>query len=100
MAETGQKSTGYNTDYVIGSNRFADNSYRDYIDGLKNRNIDISQVRIFQVTGGKAIIYNVFYGHYANRKAANKAVAGLPKVLRANSPFGRTVGGIRDEINQ
>lgn len=84
----------------IGTDSFDEQAYQTYIDDLEAGKVDTSQIRIFRAKSGNRSVYNVFFGEYRSRQDASNAIAGLPRRLRVNSPFPRTVGGIRDEISR
>ncbi len=62
--------------------------------------IELDNLYVYRTNvGGKPYI-SVLYGSYADRAAASKALAELPKALRTYRPQLRTVGGINKEIKQ
>lgn len=83
----------------IDFDRFTDNDYFSYLQRLKKKNIDVSNIRVYSTRAGENRVYSVIYGVYDNRRIANKSLQDLPLVLKVNQPFTRTVGGIWNEIN-
>jgi type II secretory pathway predicted ATPase ExeA len=62
--------------------------------------IELDNLYVYRTNvGGKPYI-SVLYGSYADRAAASKVLAELPKTLRTYHPQLRTVGGINKELKQ
>ncbi len=74
--------------------------YYQYVANLARRNVDTDKLHVFKTLTGSKEVYSVFYGEYASRPAALRAIDELPEVLRDTSPIPRSVGGIRQEIRR
>lgn len=74
--------------------------YYQYVANLARKNVDTDRLHVFKTLTGNKEVYSVFYGEYANRPAALRAIGELPGVLRDTSPIPRSVGGIWQEIRR
>jgi septal ring-binding cell division protein DamX len=79
---------------------FDADTYYEYVESLAKGQVDISKLRVLKTLTGEQQVYSVFFGDYASRDAARKAVGELPEVLRKISPVPRSVGGIMAEIQR
>ncbi|MCZ6470821.1 MAG: cation:dicarboxylase symporter family transporter, partial [Gammaproteobacteria bacterium] len=85
---------------LLGFAEFTEDTYYDYIDRLKKRDIDVSQIQIYPTIINDSLLYGVIYGDYENRREANRQIQRLPEALEADQPIPRTIGGIWNEITQ
>ncbi len=84
----------------IGFNQFSTRNYFRYLDSLRDKGVDVSQIRVFRTRAGENEVYTIIYGQYADRRVAFRSIEGLPEELRANAPIPRTLAGILGEIDQ
>ena len=84
---------------MIGSGNFDGEAYYSYLDTLESKNIDLSKIRIYQVSSNNSVEYGVIYGVYENRREAYQNIQHLPRALKSRGPIPRTIGGIWNEIN-
>jgi septal ring-binding cell division protein DamX len=85
---------------LLGFAEFTENTYYDYIDRLKRRDIDLSRIKIYPTVINDIVVYGVIYGEYENRVEAKRQIQNLPEALEADRPIPRTFGGIWSEITQ
>ncbi len=62
--------------------------------------LELDNLYVYRTRSNGRPSMTVLYGAYPEREAANKALQALPKILRANQPQLRTVGGVVEEIKQ
>ena len=62
--------------------------------------IDVNDLYLYRSSGKRPQMVSVLWGNFADRKAAQRELAGLPPALRANRPYVRTVGGLRAELKR
>jgi type II secretory pathway predicted ATPase ExeA len=60
--------------------------------------VELDDVYVYRSSGGGRQMMSVLWGSFPDRKAAQRELAQLPPVLRANRPYLRTSGGVRAEI--
>lgn len=84
----------------IGLDNFNPTSFQEYVAQLESKEVDISQIRMFQTLAGEKIVYSIFYGEYESRREAGRQIKNIPDALRANSPIPRTLGRIAEEIGR
>jgi hypothetical protein len=84
----------------IGFDSETDDTYLSYVETLRKKGVDVSQLRLYVTRVKENIIFGIVFGDYRNRGAANKSITDLPSAFRANQPFPRSLRGIWDEISQ
>ncbi len=85
---------------LLGFAEFTEDTYYDYVDRLKQREIDVSRVKIYPTVINDSVVYGVIFGEYDNRSEAVRQIQKLPEALEADQPIPRTFGGIWNEITQ
>ena len=98
--ESNEGSLGTIQIMSIGFNQFSTRNYFRYLDSLRDKGVDISQIRVFPTRAGDTEVYTIIYGQYPDRRVAFRSIEGLPEELRANAPIPRTLAGILGEIDQ
>ena len=84
---------------MIGIESFNDGAYHRYLEKLKLIKIDVSKINIYQTIINNSIVYGIIFGDYESRREASKNIELLPDGLQAKEPIPRSIGGIRNEIN-
>jgi len=84
---------------MIGSRNFDGEAYYSYLDTLESKKIDVSKIRIYQVSSNGSVEYGVIYGVFESRREAYQNIQQLPEALKSRGPIPRTIGGIWNEIN-
>jgi len=84
---------------MIGSRNFDDETYYNYLGTLESKNIDVSKIRIYQISSNGSVDYGLIYGVYESRREAYQDIQRLPEALKSGGPIPRTIGGIWNEIN-
>ena len=84
---------------TIGFSNATDDIYLNYVEALKNTDVDVSRLRVYSTQVRDYIVFSVVYGEYDSRRDARKSMPNLPLSLKANQPITRTIGGIWNEIN-
>ena len=98
--ESNEGSLGTIQIMSIGFNQFSTRNYFRYLDSLRDKGVDVTQIRVFRTKAGDNEVYTIIYGQYADRRVAFRSIEGLPEELRANAPIPRTLAGILGEIDQ
>ena len=62
--------------------------------------LDLDKVYVYQATIRGKNVYSVLYNEYETRKQAMAQLKQLPQTLRKNSPYLRTVKGIKADIRK
>jgi type II secretory pathway predicted ATPase ExeA len=62
------------------------------------RQIELDNIYVFRTKVNGRAFLSAAYGSYTNRDEAVRALQTLPKIVRANRPQLRTIGGIQQEI--
>ena len=65
----------------LGFDNFDEAACYQFIDGLKKRQVDIDQIKIFKTMISGRKVYSVVYGSYLNRLDADEAIDVLPAAL-------------------
>ncbi len=86
-------SNGY-TLQLLGAR--SEESVNEFMASLKNSN----KLYYFKTVFKGAPWHVVVYGQYANKQAANRAVAGLPEELRKLKPWARSIKGVQQDIRK
>jgi septal ring-binding cell division protein DamX len=60
--------------------------------------IEMNKIFVYRTSANQKPFLTVLFGSFNSYRAAQEALDKLPESLKANRPFLRTVGGIRDEI--
>ena len=60
--------------------------------------VEVDNLYVYRTAVNSSPFICVLYGSYPDRATALKAMAELPRALRAHRPLLRTIGGIREEI--
>ncbi len=84
---------------MIDSGNFDGEAYYSYLDTLESKNIDVSKIRIYQISSNSSVDYGVIYDVYESRREAYQNIQQLPEALKSRGPIPRTIGGIWNEIN-
>jgi len=78
---------------------WAQNKVEDFIEKA-GAGLDLDKVYVYQATIRGKKVYSVLYNEYATREEAVSQLKQLPKALRKNSPYLRTVKGIKADIRK
>jgi MSHA biogenesis protein MshM len=70
---------------------------RNYLNTISNY-LEINKVFVYRTIAKERPYLTVLYGSFGSRREANAQIEALPRVLKANRPYYRTVGGVRAEI--
>ena len=84
---------------TIGIESFNDGAYHRYLEKLKLNKIDVSKINIYQTIINNSVVYGVIFGDYVSRREASKNIKQLPDGFQAKEPIPRSIGSIRNEIN-
>jgi len=89
---------GYTIQLVL-LDAWAQNKVEDFIEKVGAR-LDLDKVYVYQATIRGKKVYSVLYNEYATRQEAVAQLKQLPEVFKKNSPYLRTVKGIRADIRK
>jgi septal ring-binding cell division protein DamX len=71
----------------------------DYLDQLQREGIDLDNVFVYKRERDRQVVLGILYGEYENSSIARAEIQVLPEKLRENSPFPRSVRGVKKEIS-
>lgn len=70
----------------------------DYMHQLQREGIDLRKVFIYNREQDSQVVIGVLYGEYDNSALARENIQKLPKKLRKNRPFPRSMKGVKKEM--
>ena len=84
----------------ISIDRLSPTALENYLQTMKAKKIDITQLHIFKSSPKNSKVYSIVYGEFASWREAGLQIKTLPEVLAANKPYPRTTGSISKEMSR